>query len=96
MQNVTWKTAKKTVIKANRKAVAIEIATVAIMEFIADLFYDLPKNYGLVFDIVHYIVCLQAERLDMGDKFDATSKSNPLVSKNRQKKSVLSNTYFTK
>ena len=96
MQNVTWKTAKKTVIKANRKAVAIEIATVAIMEFIADLFYDLPKNYGLVFDIVHYIVCLQAERLDMGDKFDATSKSNPLVSKNRHKRSVLSNTYFTK
>ena len=83
MQNVTWKTAKKTVIKANRKAVAIEITTVAIMEFIADLFYDLPKNYGLVFDIVHYIVCLQAERLDMGDKFDATSKSNPMVRKTR-------------
>ena len=50
------------------------------MEFIADLLYDLPKNYGLVFDIVHYIVCLQAERLDMGDKFTETTKNNPFVS----------------
>ena len=52
----------------------------SIMELVADLFYDLPKNYALVFDIVHYVVCLQAERLDMGDKFDNTSKNNPLVS----------------
>lgn len=50
------------------------------MEFVADLLYDLPKNYGLVFDIVHYIVCLQGERLDMGDKFNDITKSHPLVS----------------
>ena len=49
------------------------------MELVADLFYDLPKNYGLVFDIVHYVVCLQGERLDMGDNFATTSKNNPLV-----------------
>ena len=49
------------------------------MEFIADLLYDLPKNYGLAFDIVHYIVCLQAERLDMGLKFSETSQNHPLV-----------------
>jgi len=49
------------------------------MEFIADLLYDLPKNYGLAFDIVHYIVCLQAERLDMGLKFSETSQNHPLA-----------------
>ena len=53
------------------------------MEFVADLLYDLPKNYALVFDIIHYIVCLQAERLDMGEKFAETTKNHPLVSKNK-------------
>ncbi len=52
------------------------------MEFVADLLYDLPKNYALVFDIVHYVVCLQGERLDMGDKFAETTKTHPLVSDN--------------
>lgn len=56
------------------------------MEFLADLLYDLPKNYGLVFDIVHYIVCLQGERLDMGDKFSEITKSHPLVKKLLSKK----------
>ena len=50
------------------------------MEFVADLLYDLPKDYPLVFDIIHYVVCLQAERLDMGDKFAETTQNNPLVS----------------
>ena len=49
------------------------------MEFVADLLYDLPKDYPLVFDIIHYVVCLQAERLDMGDKFAETTQNNPLV-----------------
>ena len=49
------------------------------MEFVADLLYDLPKNNALVFDIIHYIVCLQAERLDMGDKFTETTRNHPLV-----------------
>ena len=52
----------------------------SIMEFVADLLYDLPKNYGLAFDIVHYIVCLQGERLDMGLQFSETSQNHPLVS----------------
>ena len=50
------------------------------MEMVADLLYDLPKNYGLVFDIVHYIVCLQAERADLGDNFEKVTRNNPLVS----------------
>ena len=50
------------------------------MEIVADLLYDLPKNYGLVFDVVHYIVCLQAERADLGDNFEKVTRSNPLVS----------------
>ena len=49
------------------------------MEFVADLLYDLPKDYPLVFDIIHYVVCLQAERADMGDKFAETTQNNPLV-----------------
>ena len=53
------------------------------MEFVADLLYDLPKNYGLVFGIIHYIVCLQAERLDMGEKFAETTKTHPLVNKTK-------------
>ena len=47
---------------------------------VADLLYDLPKHYGLVFDVVHYIVCLQAERADLGDSFENVTRTNPLVS----------------
>ena len=50
------------------------------MEMIADLLYDLPKNYGLFFDIVHYVVCLQGERADLGDQFETITRTNPLVS----------------
>ena len=50
------------------------------MEAIADLLYDIPKDYGLVFDIAHYIVCLQGERADLGDGFEKLTRSNPLVS----------------
>lgn len=50
------------------------------MEAIADLMYDLPKNYGLAFDIVHYVVCLQAERADLGDGFEKVTRNNPLAS----------------
>ena len=49
------------------------------MEMIADLLYDIPKNYGLVFDIVHYVVCLQGERADLGDGFEKITRNNPLV-----------------
>ena len=50
------------------------------MEAIADLLYDIPKDYGLVFDIAHYIVCLQGERADLGDGFEKLTRNNPLVS----------------
>ena len=50
------------------------------MEMVADLLYDLPKNYGLAFAIVHYIVCLQGERADLGDGFEKVTRNNPLVS----------------
>ena len=50
------------------------------MEIVADFLYDLPKDYGLAFDIVHYIVCLQGERADLGDGFEKVTANNPLVS----------------
>eukprot|EP00095_Tigriopus_kingsejongensis_P007351 maker-scaffold589_size129586-snap-gene-0.45 protein:Tk07351 transcript:maker-scaffold589_size129586-snap-gene-0.45-mRNA-1 annotation:"trimeric intracellular cation channel type b" len=50
------------------------------MEEVADFFYDLPKDYGMAFDIVHYIVCLQGERADLGDDFDSVTRLNPLAS----------------
>ena len=50
------------------------------MEAIADLLYELPKNYGLVFDVAHYVVCLQAERADLGPNFETLTRSKPLVS----------------
>ena len=51
------------------------------MEAVADFLYDLPKNYALGFDIVHYIVCLQSERADLGDAFEKVTRNNPLVRK---------------
>lgn len=50
------------------------------MEEVADFLYDLPKDYGLAFDIVHYIVSLQGERADLGDDFESVTKLNPLAS----------------
>ena len=32
------------------------------MEELADVLYDIPKEYGLVFDVVHYILCIMAVR----------------------------------
>ena len=49
------------------------------MEFVADLLYELPKTFSLVFDVAHFIVCLQGERADMGDGFETITKSHPLV-----------------
>ena len=49
------------------------------MEAVADLLFDIPKNYGLAFDVVHYIVCLQGERADLGEGFETFTRSNPLV-----------------
>lgn len=49
------------------------------METVADFLYDLPKDYGLPFDVVHYILCLQAERADLGEDFQRVTRQNPLV-----------------
>lgn len=50
------------------------------MEQVADLLYGLPQSFGLLFDVVHYVLCLQAERADLGDRFNDVTKKNPLVS----------------
>ena len=52
-----------------------------VMEDLADLLYDIPREFALVFDIVHYIVCLQGERADLGDDFENVTKLNPLVTR---------------
>ena len=59
------------------------------MEKLADFLYDLPKDYGLFFDAVHYVVCVQAERADIGNDFDRISKANPLVSPRSVEKDCL-------
>ena len=53
-----------------------------VLEDLADLLYDIPREFALVFDIVHYIVCLQGERADLGEDFENVTKLNPLVKEN--------------
>lgn len=50
-----------------------------VLEDLADLLYDIPREFALVFDIVHYVVCLQGERADLGEDFETVTKINPLV-----------------
>jgi len=50
------------------------------MESAAEVLKDLPKDFHYAFDIVHFIVCIQGDRLDMGDRFLPTSKEHPLAS----------------
>jgi hypothetical protein len=50
------------------------------MEELADVMYEIPQQYGLAFDVVHYILCITAARADMGDEFEKISSQNPLVS----------------
>ena len=71
-----------------------EDTTSSKMEAIADLLYDIPKDYGLVFDIVHYIVCLQGERADLGDGFEKLTRNNPLVSLTIQINEIVSPSFF--
>ncbi len=51
------------------------------MEELADVLYDIPKEYGFAFDVVHYILCIMTVRADMGDEFDSTAAEHPLVGK---------------
>lgn len=46
-------------------------------EELADVMYDFPKVYALLFDTVHYVLCLVAVRADMGDEFDRVSTKHP-------------------
>ena len=49
-------------------------------EELADVMYDFPKEYALVFDVAHYVLCLLTVRADMGDEFDRFSNQHPFVS----------------
>jgi len=49
------------------------------MDSAADTLKDLPVDYHYVFDVVHFILCIQGDRGDMGDSFAATSKLHPLA-----------------
>lgn len=49
------------------------------MDSAADTLKDLPVDYHYVFDLVHFILCIQGDRADLGDSFDATSKVHPLA-----------------
>merc|ERR1712008_114010 len=50
------------------------------MDSAADTWEDLPVDYHYVFDLVHFILCIQGDRADLGDSFETTSKLNPLAS----------------
>jgi len=50
------------------------------MDSAAEILKDLPVDYHYVFDIVHFILCIQGDRADIGDSFESTSKLQPLAS----------------
>merc|ERR550519_1834552 len=50
------------------------------MDSAADILRDLPVDYHYVFDIVHFTLCIQGDRADLGDSFETTSKLQPLAS----------------
>jgi len=50
------------------------------MDIVADTLSDLPKDFHYLFDIVHFILCIQGERGDLGDSFEVTSRQHPLAS----------------
>ncbi|XP_023343708.1 trimeric intracellular cation channel type 1B.1 isoform X2 [Eurytemora carolleeae] len=50
------------------------------MESAAEVLRDLPKDFNYVFDVVHFIICIQGDREDMGDSFIPTTRKHPLAS----------------
>jgi len=50
------------------------------METAAETLRDLPKDFHHLFDAVHFILCIQGDRADLGDSFETTSKLHPLAS----------------
>jgi len=49
------------------------------MDSAADKIKHLPSDYHYVFDLVHFILCIQGDRADIGPEFETTSKNNPLA-----------------
>ena len=45
-----------------------------IMESAADILKHLPADYHHVFDVVHFILCIQGDRADHGDRQDHTTE----------------------
>jgi len=50
------------------------------MDSAADTLRDLPVDFHYVFDIVHFILCIQGDRGDLGESFLPTSRLHPLAS----------------
>ena len=48
------------------------------MDIAAETLQDLPKDFHYVFDVVHFILCIQGDRADMGDNFSPMSRLHPL------------------
>lgn len=53
--------------------------SLSVMEDVADFLYDLPRNYALLFDAAHYIVCVDGLRSGLGGDYEVVSRSHPLV-----------------
>ena len=49
------------------------------MDSAADILKHLPGDYHHVFDLVHFILCIQGDRADLGEGFESTSKLHPLA-----------------
>ena len=58
---------------------SVSAAMGGALEELADVMYDFPKEYAIVFDAVHYVLCLLAVRADMADDFDRGSTQHPFV-----------------
>jgi len=50
------------------------------MDSAADTLRDLPVDFHYVFDVVHFILCIQGDRGDLGESFLPTSRLHPLAS----------------
>jgi len=50
------------------------------MDSAADTLRDLPVDFHYVFDLVHFVLCIQGDRADLGESFLPTSRLHPLAS----------------
>merc|ERR1711862_538266 len=60
--------------------ILISTSIISIMDSAADILQQLPSDYHYVFDLIHFILCIQGDRADLGDGFESTSKLHPLAS----------------